>query len=255
MTQGVDYDRIADSYDRRYADYVYDGIEGALLQFAHGATRPLEVGCGTGHWLERLRQEGHAVAGLDASEQMLAKARARLPELQLTLGRAEALPFPTASFDRLFCMHAFHHFDDRSAFLREAQRVLVPGGELLIIGLDPHTGHERFWIYDYYPGALERDRERYPAHADLRALIEQHGFVRARSWEAQRMLSRDDVGAALTDGKLAKTSTSQLALLTDAEYTAGIARVRANVEAAAARGEALHVDTELHLYATTAVRP
>lgn len=255
MTRTTDYDRIAEAYDRRYADYTYAGIEGALLHFARGASRVLEVGCGTGHWLERLGAEGARVVGFDASVQMLAKARAKLPGVELVHGRAEALPFAAGSFDRLFCMHALHHFRDRAAFLREARRVLQPGGELLIVGLDPHTGHERWWIYDYYPGALQRDRERYPAHAALAEQLVAHGFERPRSWEAQRIARRDAVRAALEEGKLDKSTTSQLAEMSDAEYAAGIARVRSAIEWAAARGEELHVDTDLRLYATTALRP
>ena len=53
MDRSVDYDHIARTYDRRYQEYQYPGVEQALLQFA--ASRPglqvLEVGCGTGHWL------------------------------------------------------------------------------------------------------------------------------------------------------------------------------------------------------------
>jgi ubiquinone/menaquinone biosynthesis C-methylase UbiE len=212
------------------------------------------VGCGTGHWLALLAREARSIAGIDASTNMLARARERVPQAELVHGRAEALPFRDASFDRVVCVHAFHHFADRRAFLAQALRVLRPGGGLLVCGLDPHTGHERWWIYDYYAGALARDRERYLPTAALCALAREAGFTRAHGEEVQRIASRHVAQEALAAGRLAKNSSSQLALLADAEYEAGIVRVRADIQAMAERGEAMMLDTDLSICAMTAWR-
>ena len=68
MDRSVDYDRIATTYDRRYGDNEYPGVEQALQQFVgeEPGVRVLEVGCGTGHWLALLSRRGICVAGLDA---------------------------------------------------------------------------------------------------------------------------------------------------------------------------------------------
>ena len=65
----VDYDSVANTYDRRYDNNDYSGIEAALGAFM-GPThdgRVLEVGCGTGHWLRLLGARGIRAAGLDVS--------------------------------------------------------------------------------------------------------------------------------------------------------------------------------------------
>jgi len=55
----------------------------------------------------------------------------------------------------VYSINALHHFDDRSAHFAEARRVLRPGGGILTIGLDPHTGKDRWFIYDFlFPGTL-----------------------------------------------------------------------------------------------------
>src|SRR4051794_3341517 len=65
----LDYDRISGSYNSRYADNRLDGIERALAEIAsrYGDPRVLEVGCGTGRWLDGLQRVTRSVYGVDAS--------------------------------------------------------------------------------------------------------------------------------------------------------------------------------------------
>jgi ubiquinone/menaquinone biosynthesis C-methylase UbiE len=92
--------------------------------------RALELGCGTGVFLERVAPCGARIVGLDLSPELLAKARARLGDVasvSLQRGNAEALPFATASFDVVYGSSVLHHLDlDRA--LQEVFRVLRPGG-------------------------------------------------------------------------------------------------------------------------------
>jgi ubiquinone/menaquinone biosynthesis C-methylase UbiE len=98
-----DYDTIASTYDRRYLENDYSGIEKALIAFVgQNPARVLEVGCGTGHWLRLLSEEGIRVAGLDASIGMLARAQAQTPRTALVHGLAQHLPWATESFDLFF---------------------------------------------------------------------------------------------------------------------------------------------------------
>jgi len=246
----LDYDSIAKVYDRRYEQNEYAGLERALLEFAADARALLEVGCGTGHFIGLVTARGRAAVGLDLSARMLAQARASLPALPLVRGRAEALPFSDRRLDRVFCMNALHHFSDHRAFVAEARRVLAPGGGLMIAGLDPHTRHDHWWIYDYYDKALKDDRARYPSAATIRALLQARGFRRVETCEVQRITLRRSASEALAAGQLDKSTTSQLSILSDAEYQAGIDRVRRDIDAAQARGSVLELAIDLRLYAT-----
>ena len=96
----INNDQIAPTYDQRYKLHDYPGIRVTLLELIKGTEKPkvLEVGCGTGKWLRLLAQAGCDVAGLDASEEMLAIAR-QDHEANLRNGIAENLPWPDGSFD------------------------------------------------------------------------------------------------------------------------------------------------------------
>ena len=201
-----DYDTIAGTYDRRYADNDYSGVETALAAFVGSdpRTRVLEAGCGTGHWLRMLDERSIRTAGLDLSARMLARAHALAPRVQLVRGTAEHLPWPGQSFDRVFCINALHHFEDKIAFLREAQRVLRGGGQMMTVGLDPHAGVDRWYIYDYFEPALEIDRRRYPSSGRLRAWMVAAGLRNVYTREVQHIPGRLSARAALDQGRLDK---------------------------------------------------
>jgi len=95
--------------------------------------RVLELGCGTGVFLEQTARSGATIHGLDLSEELLAKARARLAgqaNVTLDQGNAEQMPYPDADFDAVYGSSVLHHLD-LDASLREVRRVLKPGGCLV----------------------------------------------------------------------------------------------------------------------------
>jgi len=90
----------------------------------------LELGCGTGIFLEKVAPAGARIVGLDLSADLLAKARARLagaPNVLLLRGNAEQMPFPSSCFDVVYGSSVLHHLDLERA-LGEVFRVLRPGG-------------------------------------------------------------------------------------------------------------------------------
>lgn len=249
MATRVDYDRIAARYNSRYERSDYSGFERALTEFVNDHDRArrrrvLETGCGTGHWIRFFRRSEIHVVGLDPSQGMLEVARTQPADARLVRGRAESLPFPDGSFDRVFCVNALHHFDNPAGFFREARRVLGKDGGLLTIGLDPHTGRDRWWIYDYFPAALAEDRRRYLPAAKIRQLMEAAGFSTAETREVQHKPAQITVAEAERRGFLDRTSTSQLMVISDDEHAAGRDRIRA-------AGSAATLCSDLHVSGTT----
>jgi SAM-dependent methyltransferase len=107
--------------------------EEAIRRVGIGAgQRVLDVGCGSGAFLRVAADSGAAVAGLDASEALLAIARERVPDADLRVGEMEALPFDDDSFDVVTGFNSFFFADDMVAALREARRVAKPGMPVVI---------------------------------------------------------------------------------------------------------------------------
>jgi SAM-dependent methyltransferase len=121
----------------------------ALLALTPGA-RVLELGCGTGVFLPLLAAavgtDGHVV-GLDHSPGFLEEARQRVitagVSTLVTLEEADAerLPFPAASFDAVHVERVLMHLEDPDAALREACRVLKPGG--IFVAAEPDSAGVR----------------------------------------------------------------------------------------------------------------
>jgi demethylmenaquinone methyltransferase/2-methoxy-6-polyprenyl-1,4-benzoquinol methylase len=116
----------------------------------------LDVACGTGAVtraiLEVLQGSG-SVVGVDPSVGMLAQARANVPA-EFREARAEALPFPDASFDLLTMGYALRHVEDLHSAFKEYRRVLRPGGRVLLLEITRPEGKAsqalaRFYFRDF----------------------------------------------------------------------------------------------------------
>jgi SAM-dependent methyltransferase len=127
------YERLAPSYDadrfeNSYGRHLHAQESRVLREYLPASGRILDLGCGTGRFLEL------ATAGTDPSPAMLAQARRRHPERELRAMEGQSLPFPDASFDAAFSMHVFMHLDLATikALMCELHRVVRPGGHLVV---------------------------------------------------------------------------------------------------------------------------
>lgn len=127
------YDSIADKYDadrfgNTYGKFI-DREERILLDKlgVRGSGDVLEIACGTGRLLD------YATKGLDASENMLSVAKKSHPTIPLTVGDASNTGFAPASFDTIYSFHLMMHLsvDTIQGIMREAHRILRPGGRLI----------------------------------------------------------------------------------------------------------------------------
>jgi ArsR family transcriptional regulator len=100
-----------------------------------------DLGCGAGHFTARLAPHVGRVVGVDGSTEMLAAARARTagsPNVELHVGDLEQLPIADASVDAALLSLALHYVADPARVIAESQRILRPGGRVVIVDMMPH---------------------------------------------------------------------------------------------------------------------
>jgi ubiquinone/menaquinone biosynthesis C-methylase UbiE len=181
------YDEVADVYDDRY-----DGHRGRsyhrhicdhVMSMLPGRGFLLDLGCGTGLFVQRYVEEGGRAVGLDISHGMVRHGRQRCPESGFCVGTADVLPFRDATFDALASLLAFSYVPDPAAMLRESYRVLAPGGRIAVCTLSRtvftsivpiayHVG-EKVGLKKVGVGDFD---EHYYTNAEIAGLFREAGF-------------------------------------------------------------------------------
>lgn len=156
------------------------------LRFLEGSSSLLDIGCGTGTFLEAWHAAGHPPGkGLEYNPENVAVAVAR--GLDVEQGDALALPFPDNHFDAIHCSHLMQVFDPDQAhrFIQEAGRVVKDGGVIVITTLNwfprffRHPENKR----PYPPDAILRyclrpDGATSPMYAKIPELVQENIWFR-----------------------------------------------------------------------------
>lgn len=126
------------SPDERYQIQLYREVAASIGDAAWNGLVVLEVGCGRGgglHFLHQLLKTAET-NGLDFSQNAISNCQSQYAKdkdrLHFIQGDAMSLPFDEKGFDIVFNVESSHIYSDQAQFLREAARVLKPGGRFLI---------------------------------------------------------------------------------------------------------------------------
>ena len=190
------FDRISPVYDAMNRAMTL-GLDRRWRRLAaEGAVRPadkvLDACCGTGDLALAAERCGGTVTGVDFSERMLVRARAKSSTVDWVLADVTALPFADGSFDAVTVGFGIRNVPDHEAGLAELARVLRPGGRLACLEITRPNGvlrpFFRLWFdglvplagkvlpggraYTYLPASVRR----FPGPPDLAAALGRAGF-------------------------------------------------------------------------------
>jgi demethylmenaquinone methyltransferase / 2-methoxy-6-polyprenyl-1,4-benzoquinol methylase len=194
------FDRIAPVYDAMNR-LMTAGLDRQWRRETAGAVvrpgdRVLDACCGTGDLAVAAAEAGGRVTGLDFSEPMLERARAKSDEIEWIQGDALALPFMDGTYDAATVGFGVRNLAELEPGLAELRRVLKPGGRLAILEITRPRGllapFYRFWFdgviplagkvlpggaaYSYLPASVRR----FPDPQGLARLMDEAGFESIR---------------------------------------------------------------------------
>jgi SAM-dependent methyltransferase len=217
---------------RGYAPEVLDRWLAEIARAA-GTSRPidaiLDLGCGTGRYSGPLAEHfGASVIAVDPSQQMLAQARAKqAPGVRWLRGSGEDLPLADNSVDMVFISMVFHHFAQPDRVARECHRVLKAGGSV-VIRAGAAERVDDFAYVPFFPRTKRLIETRLgPVETVAQTFIDA-GFERASHEVVMSELASNWSDYAQ---RVALRADSILIQLDDAEFTAGLAALRAHAAA------------------------
>lgn len=137
------FNSVADCWDRLKREVLGDlDLPGIIRSRIPPHSAVADLGCGTGELMQVLQGRADRVIGVDSSPKMLRRARERLAdaksEVDLRLGELEHLPMGNAEVDAAVVNMVLHHLSLPAAGIREARRIIRPGGSLVIADFDKH---------------------------------------------------------------------------------------------------------------------
>lgn len=135
--------------------------------------RALEVGCGSGRFLQKLRESGWDVTGIEPAERPARRCRER--GLHVHTGTLESVHLDSASFDAVFAWMVVEHLHDPAAALREMRRLLKPDGKLMFSVPNFACWEPRVFGRNWFSLQLPTHLHQFTPRT-LRRLARQNGF-------------------------------------------------------------------------------
>ena len=133
------YDNVADTYDTHYDHHrgktYHTHLSNHLMNALPKGGKLLDIGCGTGLFVEKYIKNGGTGTGLDISGGMVAKARRRCETCDFVVGTGEKLPFADNTFNAISSVLVFSYVKEPEAMLSEVYRVMEPGGQVALCTL------------------------------------------------------------------------------------------------------------------------
>jgi SAM-dependent methyltransferase len=194
------------------------------VERAADGARILEIGCGTGNYLEALRDAApeRRYTGLDRSFEMLVQATRRGRGGYASADADRCLPLRSGAFALAFLVDVLHHLTEYRTFFSEVARVLEPSGAFVAV-TDSDENIRKRSLTRFFPEVLDVERRRYPSLEQLDAAAAPAGLRRVRTELAEGYVELDDAFLA----KLEAKCSSAMRLIPDACHRRGMDRVRA----------------------------
>jgi len=180
------YTETSKSYDQTRAPLGLNIVLGSMCALRTPMTEQklLDIGCGTGTFLESVQGRTKHASGLEYNDGMIAEARKRLGErVEVLQGSADKLPYEACSFDVCTIHQVIHHFPKEKRYqfakrsFEEAYRVLKTGGVFIINTSMPEQQRDAFWWLSLFPGASDAICDRFPPMVVLQDHLKAAGFV------------------------------------------------------------------------------
>jgi len=216
MVRPTSYDTTAGDYARHRVAQHY-AIETLAQTLARAPRAPLlEVGCGTGEYVEALAARHPSPSlGMDPSRGMLEQARAR-HRVTFVQSQAACLPFADQSLGMIFSINVIHHVADVGAYMREAHRALVPGGLVCTATDSEAIIRRRDPLSRYWPATVAPELERYHSIDALSEAMAMAGFRDLQAREAGAKFAIEN------DAPYRDKAYSCLELIAEEDFLAGL---------------------------------
>lgn len=229
----TNYSTIAANYDNNQFRIDELKLDYDLMDYVEQHTQNniemLDLSCGTGLYLEKQIQlfKGKNINwyGLDASKEMLNKAKEKVEDVNLVHGYVEKLPYNSGVFDFISNNYAFHHYEDKEKALDEITRVLKVNGIYKLHNIAIHD-MPKWWVYYYFPSAYEEDIKRFWKKELVYQKLIERGFKVNLKME-YRM---EEIAVKDYFHHAENRDISVLTLISDKDYEDGLMRMKRDLQ-------------------------
>lgn len=215
----------------------YDNVRGSDIELIkmfldevniNAESKILDFGCGTGNYVNSFHKLTEAqIYGVEPSDGMRQKAVKKNPNLIITKGNHEKIPYNDGFFDFIYMTDVIHHVPDLKKMFDEIRRVLKESGKLCIM-TQSHAQIENRFYAAYFPSTVLVDKKRYPDIDQIQKEAVEAKFKWLKNVEKHR-----DGGKLITPEfiKLVENKGfSMLHLIPEDEYIKGLTDLKADAK-------------------------